>query len=104
MHQRHRIGLECVEHGGAPRHAAGVPVFELTAGDQHHRVVGIGSFVGRDDVGRHEARPAAFAREVFGEDDRVARVAINAARVGNSVFAVESLPSDAGNADRKSVV
>ena len=40
----------------APRHAAGVPVLELAAGDQHHRVLGIGALVGRDDVGRHEPR------------------------------------------------
>jgi hypothetical protein len=35
-------------------HAAGVPVLQLAAGDEHHGVVGIGPLVGPDDVGRHQ--------------------------------------------------
>src|SRR6516165_3300174 len=33
-----RLGLELVEHARAPRYRPGVPMFELTAGGQHHRV------------------------------------------------------------------
>jgi MFS family permease len=36
-------------------------MLQLAAGDQHQRVVGVGPFVGRDDVGRHKAAAAAFA-------------------------------------------
>ena len=51
---RHRLGLDLVEHAGAPGHRAGVPVFELAAGGQHHRVVGVGLLGGRDDRRRHQ--------------------------------------------------
>jgi hypothetical protein len=65
MHQRHRIGFDRVQHAGAPRHAAGMPVLELAAGDQHHRVLGIGPLGRGNDVRGHEPRgplPAGSAR------------------------------------------
>jgi hypothetical protein len=96
--QRGRVGLDRVEHAGAPGHAAGVPVLELAAGDQHHRVLGIGALVGGQDVGRHEARPAVLAREVVGEDHRLAGVALVPAGVDDRMLALQPLPGDAGDA------
>ena len=98
MHQRHRIRLDRVEHRGAARHAAGVPVFELAAGDQHHRVLGVGALVGRDDIGRYEARAARLAREGLGEHHRLARVALLHARIGHRMLALQALPRDAADA------
>ena len=97
MDQGDRIGLQGIERGRASGHAAGVPVLELAAGDQHHRIVGVGALVGGNDVGRNEAAPAGFAREAVDEDDRIARVAFVAARVGHRVLALEPLPGDAGD-------
>ena len=57
-----------------------MPVLELAAGDQDHRVVGIRPLVGGNDVSRDEARLAAFAREGLGEDDRLARPLLHRAR------------------------
>ena len=54
-----RAGLERVEHGGAPRHRAGVPMLELPAGGEHHREFGVGHLVGRRQLRRHELGEAA---------------------------------------------
>ena len=40
-----RLGLDRVEHRGAPGHGAGVPVLEQPAGGQDHRVLGVGQLV-----------------------------------------------------------
>ena len=58
------IGSSASSTRGAARHAAGVPVLELAAGDQHEGVLGIGPLVGRDDVGRHQLHAAVGGREV----------------------------------------
>src|SRR6185369_8776460 len=78
--------------------AAGVPVFELTAGDQHHRVLRVRALVGRNDVGWHEAGAAGFAREVLDEYDGLSRVAFLHARVGDDMLPLQPVPRDAGDA------
>ena len=57
--RRHR--LDGVQHRCAARHAAGVPVRELAAGDQDERVLGIGPLVSRDDAGRGPGRTCTWA-------------------------------------------
>src|SRR5204862_6021046 len=46
---RDRLRLDLVQDAGAPRHRAGVPVFELAAGCQYHRIIVIRLLGGRYD-------------------------------------------------------
>src|SRR5437773_3681465 len=104
MNHRDRIGLERIEHAGAPRHAAGVPMLELAPGDEHHRVVGIGPLCGGNDVGWNELRLAAFTRERVDENDRVAPIAFVATRVRHRVLALEPVPGDAGGSRHRAAL
>ena len=58
MHRGDRLGLDVVERRRAARHRPGVPVLELTAGDEHHRVLGVGALGGGDRIRRHELAAA----------------------------------------------
>ena len=95
MNQRHRVGLDRIKHAGAARHAAGVPVLQLPSGDEHEREVCIRPLIGRDDVSGHEARAAAFAREVVHKHHALARVALGLARVGDGMLTFKPLPGNA---------
>jgi hypothetical protein len=54
----HRLGLELVEHARQAGYRPGMPMFELAAGRQYHRVFGVGFLGGRYDRGRNQS-PAA---------------------------------------------
>ena len=86
------IGSSASSTRGAARHAAGVPVLELAAGDQHEGVLGIGPLVGRDDVGRHQLHAAVAGREVVDEHDGLARVVLAEAGVGHARLALQRAP------------
>ena len=97
VHEHHRLGHGAVQLGHAARHAAGVPVFELAAGDQHQRVVGVGQLVGADEGGGHQMRTAVAGREVIAEHGGLARVLRVQAGVGDAALALQALPGDAAN-------
>ena len=97
MNQGNRVGFNSVQHSGAARHAAGVPVFELPACDQDHGVIGVRAFVGRNDVGRHKACASCLTRKTVNEDHRLTRVTFMDTGVGHSVLAVQPFPCDAAN-------
>jgi hypothetical protein len=60
MNRHGRFRLDRIEHTGAARHRAGVPVLELAAGDQHHRILASGrSSGGMMSAGTNFARPSA---------------------------------------------
>src|SRR6266536_5727547 len=46
--------LERIEHRGAARHRAGVPMLELPAGREHQRILRVWQFVGRRDARWHQ--------------------------------------------------
>ena len=94
-HRHRRHGLKCIKHHRATRHAAGMPVFELTASDQHKRKILIRPFVGRDDVGRHQMHTAVSSRKAVDKNSRRARVVGTQAGVGHAGLALKSLPGDA---------
>ena len=73
MYRRHRLRLNGVERRGAARHRSGMPVFELAAGDQHHRILGVRPLRRGDEVGGNELGAPRFRREVLNEHHRVAR-------------------------------
>ena len=74
-----------------------MPVLELAAGNQHERVVGIGSFVGRNQVGGHQMHPTVVGIEAADEDCRRARVVFGQAGVSHARFTLKALPGDAGD-------
>ena len=76
-------------------------MFNLSAGDQHHRVIRVGTFCRRDDVGRHKTGLAAGEREVVGEDHRIAGIAFLDAGIGDCMLALEAFPGDAGDAGHR---
>ena len=59
--------LERIEHRGAPRHRAGVPVLELAAGGEDERILGVRHLVRRRELGRDQLGEAARAREALVE-------------------------------------
>ena len=73
-------------------------MLQLTPGDQHHRVLVVGALVGRDDVGRHEARAPAFTRKTVDEHHRLARVALGQTGVGDGVLSLQPVPGHAADA------
>jgi hypothetical protein len=79
----------------APRHAAGVPVLQLAAGDEHKRKVGIGLLGRRDHTGRHQREAARGRGEFLGEDDGLAGVIGAEAGVGHAGLALQPVPGDA---------
>ena len=95
MHRHDRLGLDCIQHAGAAGHRAGMPVLELPAGDEHHRVLGVGPLVGGNEVGRHELRAPGGGREMRLEHHRLARIAFVLARIGHRGIALQALPRDA---------
>ena len=97
MERGHRIRLDRVEHLGAARHAAGVPVLELPPGDQHERIGAVGLLGGGDHLRRDELAPAGRRRERLGEHDARSGIAFLLARIGDRVLALEPLPRDAGD-------
>ena len=93
MHRDHRLRLDRVEHRGAARHRARVPVLELPAGDEHERILGVGPLVGGDDVGGHELAAPVLGREVLGEHDRLPGIVLGAARIGDRSTAPRGAPT-----------
>src|SRR4026207_905244 len=75
MPRRDRLWFDVVEIRRTARHRPGVPVFELPARDQHHRVLGVRAFVGGDEIGRDELRATGRSGEAIYEDHRVAWIA-----------------------------
>ena len=90
--------LQRIQYGGAPRHAAGMPVLQLAPGDQHERVVGIRALVGGNDVGRHQVHAAIGRVKVLQKDSGRAGVIGAQARVSHAGFTLQALPGDAPNA------
>ena len=61
--RRDRLRLDVIEGPTAARHRSGMPVFELPAGDEHHRVFGVGrSAAEMRSAGTNLARPSASGR------------------------------------------
>ena len=90
-----RLGLELVEHARAPGHRAGVPVLELPAGGQDHRVFVVGHLGRRHDRRRDQLAAAGGGREAVAEDDLVAGLVLGVAGIGHRALALEPLPGDA---------
>ena len=81
MERRDRLRLDRVEHLGAPRHAAGVPVLELPPGDQHERILGV-RLLGRGNHLRRDEPRACRSRvgKSLGEHDALPGIALVLAR------------------------
>ncbi len=88
-------GFDGIEHGSSPRHAAGVPVLELTPRDEHERVVGVGPFVGRNDVGRDQVHTSVVGGKVVDEHGGRTGVVFAQAGIGHAGLALQPLPADA---------
>ena len=70
MQRRHRVRLDRVEHFGAARHAARVPVLELPPGDQHERILGCQVARPRESPLAGTNRPLPDRRrKILGEHD-----------------------------------
>src|SRR5205814_8530973 len=80
--------------GRAARHRAGVPVLELAACDEHHRIVIVRALRRRDQVRGNELAAARGRREMRDEYDGLARVAFFLARISDGGLALEALPGD----------
>ena len=98
VHQCDRIRLNGIEHRRAPRHAAGVPMLQLPPGNEHHRVFGIGAFIGANDVSGHKTRTTPFTRKVIDEHDGLAGIAFFGAWISHCVFTLQTIPGDAADA------
>ena len=97
MNRRHRLRLDVVEVRRAARHGPGVPVFELAAGDEHHRILRVRPLRRGDQVGGNEFGAPRWRREVLDKHHRVARIAFFHARIGDRRLALEAVPGDAGD-------
>ncbi len=97
MQRGDRLGLDRVEHRGAPRDGAGVPVLELAPGDEDEGIVLVRAFRRGNDVGRHELAAPGGRGKLVGEDHRLARIAFVLAGVGHAAFLFQPLPGDAGD-------
>src|SRR3984957_19525052 len=94
----HRIRLNGIQHPRAARHAAGMPMLELAAGDQHHRILVVGPLIGRNDVGGHESRFAGGCRKRVDEHHGVPGIPFLFAGVCDAVFRLQTFPGDAADA------
>src|SRR4026207_647259 len=95
MPRRDRLWFDVVEIRRTARHRPGVPVFELPARDQHHRVLGVRAFVGGDEIGRDELRATGRSGEAIYEDHRAAWIAFFDTWVRARRLPCEPFPRDA---------
>ena len=82
-HRGDRRRLERVEHRGAARHGAGVPMFELAAGGEDERIFLVRHFVRRLQLRRHQLGETARARETLVEHDVAAGLIGRVGRIGD---------------------
>ena len=93
-HRSDRARLQRVEHRGAPRHGAGVPMLELAAGGEDERIVVVRRLVRRRELGRHQFAEAARAREALVEHHVAAGLVGRVGRIGDVILALDALPGD----------
>src|SRR6516225_6401208 len=91
-HRGYRARLESVERGGAPRHGAGMPVFELAPGSEDERIVVVRRLVGRLQLGRDQFAEAAWPRETLLEHHVAARLVWRIGRISDRALAGYALP------------
>src|SRR2546428_304690 len=83
MERGYRFGLDGIEHAGAARNGAGMPVLELAAGDEHHRIIPVGLLGGANEVRRDEFCAAGGGGGMRLEHDRLAGISLVLARLAN---------------------
>src|SRR5205814_8647529 len=91
------LGFDRVERCGSARHRSGMPVFQLSAGEKHRRIVRIGTLRGWNEIRRYEPAAAIRGWETLDKHDRVAGVAFFEAGICHGRLSLEAFPCDAGD-------
>ena len=90
-------GLQRIEYLRATSHAAGVPMLELSTGDQHKGEVDVRQFCRRDNFRRVQLHPPIWRCKNMVKNDSLTRILGRQTGVGHTGFAQQTAPSDAAN-------
>ena len=71
-----------------------MPMFELPARGQDHRIIGIWHIIGGNQICWGKARAPIQPREAITKDDGLARICGRERWVGNRILVFETLPAD----------